>query len=288
MNKITEDRGILDILKKRATCRNFLADEIPEDIMSQLLEAVVSAPSSGGFQRVSIIVVREPSRKKRLVTLSRGQKFIEKAPVSFIFCIDHRRTNRIAEYEGAPTEPGLPITSLWMGIVDATIAAQSLALAAEAFGLRSCYNGNVLSWPDEMSELLNLPAGVVPAIMLTAGYPASTRSRLSKKYPASVLIHEETYRDLPIEKLYAIHKEKFPETYRLTPERREKLHRILIAQCGEDTARQYLEKIDEERQLTPCQYWFGCYYNDEGRDFTQQEEYLSYLAKHHFSLTEKA
>jgi nitroreductase len=288
MKQFSEDRDILDIFKKRVTCRGFLFNQIPEEVMTQLLDVASSAPSSGGFQRVSIIIVRDPIRKRHLVELSRGQKFIEKAPVNFVFCIDHRRMHRIAEYEIAPSEPGLPITSLWMGIVDATIAAQSTALAAEAFGLRSCYNGNILNWPEEISELLDLPKGVVPAIMLTVGYPASTRRKLSIKHPTSVLVHEERYQDLPIEKLYAEHKKKFPETYRLTPDRKKKLYQVLNVQYGEEYASRCLEKVDTEGRLTAYQYWFGCYYNDEEAKCTNQSEYLEYLAKHYFNLKEKS
>lgn len=284
MENKAEDCGILEIIKKRATCRSFLSDPIPDAVMKKLMGVACSSASSGGFQRISMIVVRDAAKKKRLAELSRGQGFIARAPVNFVFCVDNRRMLRTAEYEMSPSDPGLSIMSLWMGVVDATIAAQSVALAAEAFGLRSCYNGNILEMPREMKELLELPVGVVPAIMLTVGYPVSGNVRPSKKYPVYVMAHENAYRDLPMEKLYAEHEKKFPEAYKLTAGRREKLYRAACSQRGEEFARRCVEKAEAADKLTAYQFWFGCYYFDEGGKKINSEEYLDYLAEQGFEI----
>lgn len=92
----------------------------------------------------------------------------------------------------------------WMGFVDASISAQTLVLAAEAEGLRSCYNGNVVDRANEVSELLKLPEHVVPAFMLTLGYPRSNGQR-SRKYSYDVIVHRETYHDMGMEELYPHH-----------------------------------------------------------------------------------
>lgn len=285
MEKEAEYSNMFDILKKRATCRNFRIDPIPNEAMEKLLDAACLSASSGGFQRISIITVRDEQKKKRLAELSRGQGFIAKAPVNFVFCVDHRRTRRIAEYEASPSDPGLPITSLWMGIVDATIAAQSVALAAEALNLRSCYNGNIVEMPREMSELLELPAGVVPAIMLTVGYPASASGRVSKKYSARVMTHEDTYRDLPMDELYIEHERKFPEKYALSADRRARLYRAALLQGGEEFAIQCAGKADIAKKLTAYQFWFGTYYFDEHRKEANAGAYLEYLTENGFDVT---
>jgi FMN reductase [NAD(P)H] len=287
MEEKTADRGIFDILKRRATCRSFKPDSIPDEAMEKLLDAACTSASSGGFQRISVILVKDAAKKKRLAELSRGQNFLARAPVHFVFCADRRRMRRIAEYEISPCEPGDSIASLWMGIVDATIAAQSVALAAEALGLRSCYNGNIVDTPREMARLLRLPEGVVPVIMLTVGYPVSQNGRLSRKYPARVLVHEEEYRDLPMEELYAEHLRKFPETYPLDDGRRERLHRAALAQGGAEFAARCVEKADAAGKLTACQFWFGCYYHDEEREEADAGAYLDYLAENGFDVSGK-
>ncbi|HWQ58704.1 MAG TPA: nitroreductase family protein, partial [Clostridia bacterium] len=190
-------RDLFAVLKKRATCRNFRPDPIPDEVMERLLEAACTSASSGGFQRVSVVVVTGETKKKRLAELSRNQDFIAKAPANFVFCVDHRRMRRIAEYEDAPCPTEDSLATLWMGVVDATIAAQSMALAAETMGLRSCYNGNIVDMPLQMTELISLPHGVVPAIMLTVGYPAAKSAQSSRKYAPHVMVHAEEYSDLP-------------------------------------------------------------------------------------------
>lgn len=284
MDFVKSEDTMRNIVRRRATCRNYRADSISQDVMDRLIEAACTSPSTGGFQRISVVIIKDEKRKKQLVKLSRGQKFIERAPVSLVFCIDHRRMRRIAEHEQSPTEPGIDITSLWLGIVDAVIAAQSVVLVAETLGLRSCYNGNVLNWPKEMSELLHLPGGVIPAIMLTVGYPVSSGSRVSRKYSLRLMVHEEVYRDPTTEELCEEHEKKFPEAYKLTPKRKERLLQTLSRQKGEEYALSSVRRVEEEGFLTAYQYWFGCYYSEEGENVTSQKEYLEYLAGHGFNL----
>ncbi len=276
-------RDLFAMLEKRATCRSFLPEPIPEEVMKKLIAVACTSASAGGFQRVSVVVVRSPEKKKCLAELSRNQSFVAQAPANFVFCVDHRRMRRIAEYEASPCDAADSIASLWMGIVDATIAAQSMALAAEALGLGSCYNGNVIDMPRQLTELLSLPHGVVPAIMLTLGYPAKA-AKPSRKYAPRAMVHEEVYRDLPMEELYEEHKKKFPGSYSLTDARRENLRRAALAHGAEAFAQRCLAAADAAGKLTAYQFWFGCFYYDESRPEADAAEYLSYLAEQGFDV----
>ena len=64
-----------------------------------------------------------------------------------------------------------------MGIIDASICAQTMVLAAEAEGLGSCYNGNILNVMDQISDLMELPEQIFPVVMLTLGWPRTDRRR---------------------------------------------------------------------------------------------------------------
>ena len=83
--------------RNRKSCRAFQEKAIPPEVMNRLLDAAISAPSSGGFQNYAIIKVEDPARKKKLSEYSRGQGFIASAPVNLVFCIDLHRERRIAE-----------------------------------------------------------------------------------------------------------------------------------------------------------------------------------------------
>ncbi len=267
------------MLAGRTTCRNFEGREIPQDVMNRLYAAACSAATAGGFQRVSIVSVKDGAAKKTLMSLSRGQGFIARAPVNLIFCADNRRTTRIAEYERAPYESGGDLRRLWMGIVDATIAAQTLALAAELLGLASCYNGNVIDSIDELSDLLALPGGVVPVIMLTLGYP-KTKPKPPKRYRWQVMVHDGTYRDLPFDELYAEHMNKSGrERYPLTDARLEKLLES-AGRHGEEYAASCAARAREQGYLSAFQYWFGCYYPEGTASDTAR--FLDYLAAQGF------
>lgn len=278
------DRGILDIIDNRASCRSFSGKEIPSDVLKQILEAAVKAPSSGGFQNYSIIKVTDRGKKEQLVKYSRNQKFIARAPVSLVFCIDYRRMIRINEAEPAPFVETEQFTNFWMSVIDTAVCAQTACLAAEAFGLKSVYIGNILNVSDQVSELLKLPDYVLPSIMVTLGYPLSLPKR-SKKYDTGLLVHDEEYHDAEIDKLLNEYRKKYSD-WRMKPDEKntETIYTTAAAYHGQEYAELCKKTILERDFVSPYQYWFGCYYLEK-EGFMGFPEFRAFMEKKGFRWT---
>ena len=80
----------LRFLHQRGSCRAFSERKIPEDVLNQVLEAGVHAPSAGNLQIVSIIKIVDLERREKIRQICGGQSFIGEAPVNLVFCIDWR------------------------------------------------------------------------------------------------------------------------------------------------------------------------------------------------------
>ena len=273
---------ILNIINNRASCRSFLEKEIPDDILNQILDAAIKAPSSSGFQAYSIIKVTNIDKKEKLVEYSRNQRFIAKAPVSLIFCIDYRRIKRINEVQPTPFDETNNFMNLWMTIIDTAISAQTLCLAAESFDLKSVYIGNILNMSDKVSELLKLPDYVLPSIMVTLGYPKN-KVNVSRKYGRNVIVHDEEYHDMDISILLSEYRNKY-SNWNMKPNEKfiNKIYETAVKYHGPDYAEMCKKDILEKGYISPYQYWFGCYYLDE-KDFMKFKEYQSFMESKGFN-----
>ena len=270
------EQEIYTLIRQRATCRSFRSDPISDEVIGRLLDAGCKSPSSCGFQSISIIKVTDEGKRKRLAELSRHQHFIAVAPVSLVFCVDYHRMLQILRREPAPFRGPQQFHSLWMGIVDAAICAETIVLAAEFEGLGSCYNGNVLNTMDQLSQLLELPEYVCPAIMLTLGWP-KVRHKQPPKYPASLLVHENQYQGRGDDAVYSAYRKQ--NRYQKLPPKPE-----WVAACceagraihGEAYAQRIREDIEKKAFLGSYQYWLGCYYADEPGylDFSGYQNYM--------------
>lgn len=272
---------VLKIIDERASCRSFLEKQIPEDILNKVLDAACSSPSGGNFQAYSIIKVTDKEKKLKLQEYSRDQKFIGKAPVNLVFCIDYRRIKRITEVEPCPFNFTEQFKDLWMTIIDVTASAQTMCLAAESLGLKSIYIGNILNEADKVSELLNIPDYVFPAIMVTLGYPKSS-PKAPKKFGRNVIVHEEEYKDMDIDSLMNEYKEKNSGWKMKAMDRFvERLYNTALEYNGIEYAEKCKNYVLEKEAISPYQYWFGCYYLDD--DFLNNEAFFEAMRKKMFS-----
>lgn len=76
--------------------------------------------------------------------------------------------------------------------VDAALAAQNAAVAAESMGLGICYLGGLRNHIEAVSELLGLPSLVYPVFGMTIGRPAEAPAP-KPRLPRPVVYHEERY-----------------------------------------------------------------------------------------------
>lgn len=276
-------KNIIDIIEERRSCRAFEKKEIPKEILNQLFNAAAKAPSGGGFQAVSIIAVTDDDKKEALKKLSGGQGFITQAPINLVFCIDYSRIKRICDIEPSPFDFTNHFVDFWMGIIDASVMAHQVCLAAESFDLGSVYVGNLVYNIEASSELLKLPEYVSPVIMLSVGYPKS-EGKLSPKYSTSVLVHNNEYQSLSDETLMSAFHEK-NKKWQMKPKKKivDAIYKTAYEQKGEVFADSVVEWIEKNERITPYQYWFGAYYTDEGMLYS---DYVKYMRKQGFNWLE--
>jgi len=149
---------VLRALRERRSVRQFERRSVPVDVLLGLVEAGCWAPSGGNRQAWRFIIVTDERRLRELRMVSPG--FIGDPPAAIVVC------ESVADLVDQSAGPDVRALT----IADAFMAAYAITLAAHGHGLGSCIIG---SFNDAaVRHLLRLPAGIVPALIVTVGYPA--------------------------------------------------------------------------------------------------------------------
>lgn len=184
-------------LVQHASVRSYLSDPVSEDDLKAILTAAQSASTSSNLQMYSIIAVTDPERKEKLAELSGDQDQVRQAPLFLVFCPDLHRLERVCRRQGLPFEDRY--TEMFIqAVVDAALAGQNAAVAAESLGYGICMIGGIRNRPEEAARLLGLPPRVFALFGMTVGRPAR-RPKIKPRLPHEVIFHREAYSDAGLE-----------------------------------------------------------------------------------------
>ena len=168
----------LDPLFARRSVRQFQPRPVPANLIQDVLEAAMAAPSANAKDPWEIIVVQEPATLAKIAAGLPYGRMLAKAAVGFIVCGDLRRAN------------GQQLSYL---LQDCSACIENLLVALSLLGLGGVWLG-VHPREDRLEHvrrLFQLPDGIVPVGVVAAGDPAETpppRTRF-----ASERVHRETW-----------------------------------------------------------------------------------------------
>lgn len=184
----------LETILNHRSVRGFLPDALPEGTLELLIAAAQSASTSSNLQVWSVVAVREPERKARVATLAGNQQFIRDAPLMLIWLADLNRIEQIAAARQTQVEATHYTEAFILGVVDATLAAQTAFIAAESMGLGAVYVGAARNHPEQLAAELNLPPHVFAVFGMAVGYPDPAKATgIKPRLPRDVVLHVEQY-----------------------------------------------------------------------------------------------
>src|ERR1041384_7989942 len=196
--------------------RRLKPDPVPEEIITQILDAAIRAPSGGNSQHWGFVVVRDPEVRRQLGLIYRKGSDIAKAiyqargrpahmseeqyqrmmssgaylwehmgdaPVLLVACLRDRpppSREALPPEVQAIFEQELLYTDRIRG---ASIypAVQNIILACRAFGLGTVITTNHIRCEDEVKAVLGLPPEVSTYALMPSGYPEGKFGPLARK-----------------------------------------------------------------------------------------------------------
>lgn len=205
--------SVPEAIRQRRSRRHFLDQPIADDLLNELIELTVAAPSSWNFQPWRIVLVRDPERREALAQACFHQPQPREAPVSFVFAISHAGWRDTmdeiiaqAEQSGAWGEEhagmirqmapgfqeGLGPRLREYNTKDALIAATQLALAAESLGLGSAFmNGYV---EDQVKTVIGADGNddIGISLVMPVGYATPDLQKNPGRLPLARTVFSET------------------------------------------------------------------------------------------------
>jgi len=169
-----------EVLRTRRSVRSYSGNDIPDDVLTRVLDSARLAPSANNKQPWHFIVVRDPERRSEMAGLCAGQSFIAQAPVVVVFV-----GRRYMDHNSWISDN--------MFVVDVTIAVDHFTLAACAEGLGTCWIGALDK--GGVAGFCGLPEGIEPIMVSPLGYPANPDVFRETSHRVSLenLVHKEKY-----------------------------------------------------------------------------------------------
>ncbi len=173
--------ALSSVIGARRDIRRYRPDSVPAETLRAVLAAGHSAPSVGHSQPWRFVVVTERSTRDRAAALADRARLqqaavmdeaagsllldlqldgIREAPIGMVVCCDRRVTP-----EGVLGRGSFHDADVW----SCACAIQNMWLTARAAGLGMGWV--TLFEPDDLAELIGLPAGVVSLGWMCLGYP---------------------------------------------------------------------------------------------------------------------
>ncbi|MCM3631041.1 oxygen-insensitive NADPH nitroreductase [Paenibacillus glycanilyticus] len=182
----------ITLLKQHSSIRKFTKDPVTGEQLEAILTAAQQASTSSNMQAYSVIGITDKELRSELAKLAGNQAYVEESPVFLVWCADLYRWEQAAKrhYDG---EMPSSTENFIIATVDATLAAQNAAVAAESLGLGIVYIGGIRNHPDRVAELLGLPQYVYPVFGMCIGVP--DQSPLDRpRLPLRAVYFENSYK----------------------------------------------------------------------------------------------
>ncbi len=223
------------LLNHHRSIRSYKPDSIDPALVQEVCgEAIAGASSSGNLNSISIVLTRDPERKRKLYKLHFEQEMVLEAPLVVTFCADWFRTREWLRRRGARDNFN-NLIGYHVAAFDAMIVAQNACLGFEARGLGICYMGTTLHSMGEIAAMLDLPDTCLPVTTIVVGYPNEDPPKRDR-LPLDAFLHDETYRrptDAELDAIYQQREVRGWARYMAYPELKAKIEALGITSLAQ-------------------------------------------------------
>ncbi|RLQ97507.1 oxygen-insensitive NADPH nitroreductase [Falsibacillus albus] len=183
----------IETLLAHHSVRKFKDQPLTREQVETIIKSAQAASTSSYIQAYTIIGVTDPVKKEKLAELAGNQSYVVHNGHFLVFCADLHRHELLAEKHQADIADSIESTEKFMvSLIDAALAAQNAAVAAESMGLGICYIGGIRNDLNGVQELLNTPSRVIPLFGMAIGYPDQDTD-VKPRLPLEHIYHENTY-----------------------------------------------------------------------------------------------
>jgi nitroreductase len=160
----------IEALKTRRSVRNYTPDQVPRELVAQIVDCGRLAASAINIQPWEFVVVSDPVKRKEIALATDYGPFIADAPVCIlVFCRD---TKYFLE--------------------DGSAATQNMLVAAWALGLGSCWvAGDKKPYAEAICKMAGVPEGFKLISLIALGFPMEIPA--PSKRPLSQVLHWEKF-----------------------------------------------------------------------------------------------
>lgn len=184
--------NVINLMNNHVSVRNFKGEPLPTETKQKLLTAAHAGSSSNFVQATSIIEITDEQIRNEIADISQSAAYVKKSGAFYIFVADLYRQATLLETHHKSLAPIKNMESLLVSVVDTTIAAENMAVAAESLGLGICYIGGIRNDLTRIKDLLHLPKYTLPLFGLTIGEPI-TKNGVKPRLPLKNLVSENQY-----------------------------------------------------------------------------------------------
>jgi nitroreductase len=185
---MTDIQNLMDMVSTTRAMRRLKSDPVPDELIDQILQAGLCAPSGGNRQNWGFIVVRDADIKQRIQKFYRrafddlvGPSYATSEPPPGVTVEQFQRQHAAVEYltDHFHEAPVWIVACLDSGGArphygsGASIypAVQNMLLAARALGLGATLTSRHILHAGEVDAILQLPEGVQSYAIIPIGYP---------------------------------------------------------------------------------------------------------------------
>ncbi len=161
---------VMEAIFTRRSIRKYSGQPVPDELIKELLEAAMCAPSAGNRQPWHFIVINDHKIIDEIPKYHRYAQMLGEAAVAIVVCCD------------------VTLERSGLGFEDCSAATQNILLAAHAMGLGAVWLGIHVPEGQEgpTQKLLNIPGNIKPVSIISIGYPAEEKPRQDRYQAARV------------------------------------------------------------------------------------------------------